>query len=294
LFLIFFGVWAHLDGAGTCTVQPNMDNIVLSPMPVPTSATPGPYAVGATPSKYVPGMPVTISVAGAIEGIMMYGWDEATSNKIGSWNITGIANLTNPSKYCPGDTPSLSHGLGFNSSTLLNVPWTAPVLGSFNLSSPTSTSVSSTGFSATISFIGTGSVCFVTLASGAAAPSPTQVMAGQDSTGSAVAASQSGCQAGTSTITLSATGLTANTSYSAFFAGALNYPQVTFLWYMVQSTWPHTAYRGWTTDANILRVSSDATMNSTTVKVDLRTTSVAFRSAPAVLLLVVLFLFARV
>ena len=146
-----------------------------------------------------------------------------TSNTTGVCSVSGTtatyvsAGLCTVTASQSGDA-TYSAAISVSRSFTMNAPVADATAPTFDVA-PAVSSVTASGFTPTASIDEGGTIYYVVVADGATAPSVAQVMAGQDSTGSAALASASSAVA-TSPYTSSfsaITSLSANTGYDVYF-----------------------------------------------------------------------------
>jgi len=147
-----------------------------------------------------------------------------TSNTTGVCSVSGTtatyvsAGLCTVTASQSGDA-TYSAAISVSRSFTMNAPAADATAPTFDVA-PAVSSVTASGFTPTASIDEGGTIYYVVVADGATAPSVAQVIAGQDSTGSAALASASAAVA-TSPYTSSfsaITSLSANTAYDVYFA----------------------------------------------------------------------------
>jgi uncharacterized repeat protein (TIGR02059 family) len=147
-----------------------------------------------------------------------------TSNTTGVCSVSGTtatyvsAGLCTVTASQSGDA-TYSAAISVSRSFTMNAPAADATAPTFDVA-PAVSSVTASGFTPTASIDEGGTIYYVVVADGATAPSVAQVMAGQDSTGSAALALASSAVA-TSPYTSSfsaITSLSANTGYDVYFA----------------------------------------------------------------------------
>jgi hypothetical protein len=272
LFLAF--AWAQTNTTNEtredfCLVLPDLANLKL--FPFPKNEEPGSFVLNANTLNYMPNETINVTIEGNFIGIMIYALNEANNTKFGAWDLSNLNEFEIPSTDMCGDrvasilrniTGLLGNVTGNvtqnNTVPPLTLTW-VPDEMDVVLPEPIFT-MEDDGFTVDLPMNGTGRVCFVALDRGSDMPSADQVLNGLTANGTNLTEGRFGCVNLPDQLT--ATGLSQNMTLDVYFVAELQYPELKFVWYIIDGVFPFNIYRGWVDDDNVLTINSNATFKT--------------------------------